>query len=1264
MRKTSKQLRRVGAVLMAVVLATGVVAAEPVQTDAKTKAKKMKITPATKTLYVGGPASKKSVKLKVTITPAKASQKVTYKSSNKKVATVSSKGKVTAKKKGKATITVTSKSNKRLKKKIKITVKKYKAGTTTQNTDTSDTTSSNNNAGGTSTTPTATPVNNAGGSAATATPAGGNSTTTSAPAGGTSAPTGDNSTSTATPSGNTSGATATPATNGGGSTATPTPATNAGGSTATATPSGSITTEKYTGDYDRVSVHDPSIVVGYYEGTYTNKSTVYGTQNEDKTRKEIYFVFGSHMAWAYSLDLANWKTFTNNINTDYSTIFAKDAEWSALGSSSYDVKGNLWAPDVIWNPTLGKWCMYMSVNGNKWYTSVVLLTSDSLNGDWTRVGPVVYSGFTTADEASKTDLFKVIGGSEVPERYTLRSDGGQAVYNMNAIDPCVIYDGDDLWMSYGSWFGGIYMIKLDAETGLRDYSTIYETKDNVSDAYQGYYIAGGNNVSGEASYIQKIGSEYYLFMSYGALEAAGGYNMRVFSADKITGPYTDLSGEDARRGMSTSTEKAINSGAGSINGTTGTRLMSYYKWSFMDKGYVAQGHNSAFVDDDGKSYVVYHTRFSDGADYHELRVHQLFQAKNGGLVTAPFEYAGETLSDTAYDTKDVTGTYRILTMSGTDYKSLECVTEKEIELKEDGTVTGEYTGNWEQTADGPYLTITSGGVTYQGVFVQQKLENLDYTTMCLTVVGGNDVAIWGYQPLSGEQAVKYSKANLSIPSTTYSGTDLSFPTKGTFDETYSWKSSDTTIVTNEGQVQEVNVDKTVTLTCTISSGGASDTKKFTLSVLAKNPTNMIPGISSGKNEVVSSADTVGAFKEETPSDKITSTTGLSISFYVEDVTSDWDTILRSSDSKYFMHLAVLSYKGLNIFEQQSSRGEYATKNGYTGGNSEVGNLWTAYLNKKCYVTVSFNPDGSIAYYLDGEKVLTYGANLTPLDTSSGSITPKQVVQAVISYYKQGKLEFDKSVTNIKISYGADFDLTSYVKPDYGEYLYYADYDSTGGVSDWTTNNDDASASLVSSSSDSESLNNYIQFKNSSTRAAQSLYNQFGINFTGVTDYTVEFDASLTGGDETKTANGVTGGRSDDELVLYTATNEMYEKNRENTANYIFSLRYANDPTDSGSTTRWYINTTSASGDANCTIPSGTWVHISLYVDGSKKKVNVKITGNGDSSIYSEELAINGDSTELAGIYAAVARNNKGAICLDNIKVYKGTQEPTSDSTEN
>lgn len=83
------------------------------------KPTKITVSPKKKTLTVG-----KQIKIKVkSVRPAKASKAVTYKSSNKKVATVSKKGVVKARKKGKAVITVTSKKAKKVKAKVKITVK-------------------------------------------------------------------------------------------------------------------------------------------------------------------------------------------------------------------------------------------------------------------------------------------------------------------------------------------------------------------------------------------------------------------------------------------------------------------------------------------------------------------------------------------------------------------------------------------------------------------------------------------------------------------------------------------------------------------------------------------------------------------------------------------------------------------------------------------------------------------------------------------------------------------------------------------------------------------------------------------------------------------------------------------------------------------------------------------------------------------------------------------------------------------------------------
>ena len=97
--------------------------------DAKAapKTKQIKLNTKKKTLTVG---QKITLKVK-SVKPAKASKKVTWKSSKKSVATVSSKGVVKAKKAGTATITATSKSNKKVKATCRIKVKKRTTPTVT-----------------------------------------------------------------------------------------------------------------------------------------------------------------------------------------------------------------------------------------------------------------------------------------------------------------------------------------------------------------------------------------------------------------------------------------------------------------------------------------------------------------------------------------------------------------------------------------------------------------------------------------------------------------------------------------------------------------------------------------------------------------------------------------------------------------------------------------------------------------------------------------------------------------------------------------------------------------------------------------------------------------------------------------------------------------------------------------------------------------------------------------------------------------------------
>lgn len=127
MKKITKML----VLAFALVLSLSISAGSTAEAAKKVTVKKVTSVNAltgSKKIYLAK-GKKATLKTTVTVTPNKAAnKKVTYKSSNKKVATVTSKGVITAKKAGTAKITVTSKKNS--KKKATVTVKVVKGKVT------------------------------------------------------------------------------------------------------------------------------------------------------------------------------------------------------------------------------------------------------------------------------------------------------------------------------------------------------------------------------------------------------------------------------------------------------------------------------------------------------------------------------------------------------------------------------------------------------------------------------------------------------------------------------------------------------------------------------------------------------------------------------------------------------------------------------------------------------------------------------------------------------------------------------------------------------------------------------------------------------------------------------------------------------------------------------------------------------------------------------------------------------------------------------
>lgn len=124
-----KRSKRMFTVMLALCVALSMAMASVTANAATKKPKKIYLKATSTTVDIKGKV-KVSVKK---VSPKKASKSVKWKSSNKKIATVSKSGYVTGKKKGTVKITATSKKRKKVKKTIKIKVTNLKAKSVTLN---------------------------------------------------------------------------------------------------------------------------------------------------------------------------------------------------------------------------------------------------------------------------------------------------------------------------------------------------------------------------------------------------------------------------------------------------------------------------------------------------------------------------------------------------------------------------------------------------------------------------------------------------------------------------------------------------------------------------------------------------------------------------------------------------------------------------------------------------------------------------------------------------------------------------------------------------------------------------------------------------------------------------------------------------------------------------------------------------------------------------------------------------------------------------
>ncbi|MDR1762806.1 MAG: arabinan endo-1,5-alpha-L-arabinosidase [Dysgonamonadaceae bacterium] len=252
--------------------------------------------------------------------------------------------------------------------------------------------------------------------------------------------------------------------------------------------------------------------------------------------------------------------------------------------SNADGRGayNIWAPCIV--PYGDVYRLYYCVSAFGKKTSYLgLAESASPEGPWTQKGCVV-----------KTN-------NESP---------------MNAIDPTIIQDrASGKWtMIYGSFFGGLYSVELNPETGL----TMRENDLGRLVARRADYRKD-NLEAPEIIYHPEL-KKYFLFTSYDPLMTT--YNVRAGRGGSADGDFYDFFGQNLK---DTLNDFPI--------------LTAAYRFD-NHPGWAGVGHCGVFQAEDGQFFMVHQGRLSPQNTQMILHVRQVFFTRDGWPAVSPERYAG------------------------------------------------------------------------------------------------------------------------------------------------------------------------------------------------------------------------------------------------------------------------------------------------------------------------------------------------------------------------------------------------------------------------------------------------------------------------------------------------------------------------------------------------------------------------------------------------------------------------------------------------
>jgi arabinan endo-1,5-alpha-L-arabinosidase len=261
---------------------------------------------------------------------------------------------------------------------------------------------------------------------------------------------------------------------------------------------------------------------------------------------------------------------------------------------------------------------------------------------------------------------------------------------------------------------------------------------------------GGNHARIEGAYViySPQTKYYYLFTSWGGLDANGAYNMRVARSTSPDGPYLDASGKDMNEVKADPAKPLFDDAS---IAPYGQKLMGNYQYALASGetgtqiGYVSPGHNSVkYEASTGQYFLIFHTRFPNQGEVHEVRTHEMFLNDDGWLVAAPLRYVPLSKSATALSATvtaaDVAGTYKMVNHGKDITAAIKQSTV--VTLSAGGAVAGASTGTWTHKGSNN-IGLTVDGVTYSGVLSRQWNPNANAFTVTFTAQSKTGVSIWG-----------------------------------------------------------------------------------------------------------------------------------------------------------------------------------------------------------------------------------------------------------------------------------------------------------------------------------------------------------------------------------------------------------------------------------------------------------------------------------------------------------------------------------------